>query len=174
MEINWLLTFIATIGFVLLYSSWSISNIINNSTTCSSKLKQTNQIVLVIGLISVIVPLILTICGCKSLFGKDDLVNSQIIHGFIIIIGFILLILGSIISSASINCDNAKNHSVPIWLSGVLLIVGVLVLHRDKILSKLPGSAKFSCCGDNTPSKFSCGDAPTKFKFPSSFNDDSD
>lgn len=114
-------------GVCLTAVSWMIYDNINSRNTCKKQLKQCNQGVLIIGMILVLVPSVMLWCGCWP--DDDDDLNSSMLVSFFAALGFILLILGMVISRNYDGCGKkVKSLARWIWGIGLFLFLANLIL----------------------------------------------
>ena len=116
---------IFTIGAVLTTVSWDIESKLEDTTCTSSSLKTANKLALVIGIIFITSSL--SFFGCS--FNCQSVMSGYSLGVYIMtlfLLGILLIVLGSIISSASI--DNCMNTGSPasIWGLGLLIVLTCL------------------------------------------------
>jgi Kef-type K+ transport system membrane component KefB len=114
------------IGIILTYSSWNIDAQLDSKNCTDVNLKKSNKGVFVIGIICITSAVSFLICNLSNSNSSNKSLNVNINFYalFILTLGIILMILGSIISSKSVNvCSNSKSFTTPIWLLGVLMIL---------------------------------------------------
>ena len=121
--------FIGFLGVLLTYASWSISAKLNEKTCTSSNLKNSNQAVNLLGLSGIISCVSYFICVSRSVCDKDteDKSSGLAIYGylsFVLVIGIMIIVLGSIIEVESKKeCKGVSKYSGIIWGTGVGLVL---------------------------------------------------
>jgi hypothetical protein len=117
---------IFTIGAVLTTVSWDIESKLEDTPCKSSSLKTANKLALVIGIIFITSSLSFFGCSynCQSVMSGYNL-GTYLVTLFLL--GIILIVLGSIISAASV--DSCMNTGSPasIWGLGVLIVLTCLL-----------------------------------------------
>lgn len=117
------MSIIFIIGIVLTIISWDIDAKIQKLNCPSSSLKTSNKIVLCIGVTFIVSSLSFYLCSSKC---------GSVIRGFnymiyvvsMLLLGIVLIVLGSIISgeSSKPECANSGNYST-IWGLGVVIVI---------------------------------------------------
>lgn len=116
---------IFVIGIVLTYSSWNIDSNLESKTCTDVSLKRSNKGVFVIGISFIVSALSFAICEhSKGSSGGGFEPGMGVYSIFLLLLGIVLVVLGSIISSKSKGaCKDAKSYSKTIWLMGVLMVL---------------------------------------------------
>ena len=109
------------LGLVTYYISWNIDSSIATSTCKSAALKTSNKILLTISSLLVAISL-LSLLGCDALSTQNKLIYSSIT----IILGLLLIILGSIIvanSGKDSSCSRASGEGA-VWV----IVFGIIII----------------------------------------------
>lgn len=116
------------IGIILTIVSWNIDSNLENKVCKSKTLKTLNKIVLCIGIIFIVSSIWFYLCSRKCKNSIHGLHYILYIYAMLIL-GFVLIILGAIITSESnkyIECNNKKDPPV-IWILGTVITITSLV-----------------------------------------------
>ena len=111
------------IGIVLFSVAWNIDEKLQNTQCTSTSLKTSNKLVLCIGTILILFSLSFFSCSvyCDKTF---DTGPSLLIHiASIFVLGILLVIMGSIISTNSINTCVNSGSPTTIWGLGIILVL---------------------------------------------------
>lgn len=111
------------IGIVLFSVAWNIDEKLQNTQCTSTSLKTSNKLVLCIGTILIVFSLSFFSCSvyCDKTF---DTGPSLLIHiASIFVLGILLVIMGSIISTNSINTCVNSGSPTTIWGLGIILVL---------------------------------------------------
>jgi len=125
------------LGIVLYFHSLNIQKNLENTKKCSSAaIRKANQGIAFLGLLLIIMPLSLFInslkCGGCNIFDTADTMHSAI---FILLLGIVLISLGSTTRGASNGDCKDVDASNVVWIVGLLMILlsgGVLYAFRFK------------------------------------------
>ena len=111
------------IGIILTVVAWDIDNKIEKLQCTSSSLKTSNKLVLTIGITFIVSSL--SFYGCTMKCGDNIKgVHYMVYLVALFILGIVLIVLGSIISSNSVKeCANAGSPAI-IWTLGVFMVLG--------------------------------------------------
>ena len=125
------------IGIMLTIVSWDIDTKLEDSLCKSKSLKTSNKIVLCIGITLMVSALSFYSCStsCDSVIAGVHYVYYIIL---MFILGIILIVLGSIISSESskVECVNTASPSI-IWGLGLIIVLGCGFYFYTKIKDNL-------------------------------------
>ena len=114
------------VGLVLLFLSWNIDYTLEQTDCKSSLLKTSNKLVLCISVAMIVSSLSFFTCVVKTekSFGSSTL-GSYI--SIMFILGIVLIILGSIISSESVGqCESTENSSSILGTGLVIVVICLL------------------------------------------------
>ena len=110
------------IGIILTTVSWSIDNKLQDKDCKSASLKSSNKLVLTIGITLIVSSISFFTCtSYTDAKFKDSSLTAYVI--IMTVLGIVLIALGSIISSESVdNCANTGNAS-NIWGIGLFIVL---------------------------------------------------
>ena len=116
--------FILFIGIILTYISWDIDNKLQQNSECASaNLKNSNKLVLVIGVTFVVSALSFFTCStnCSNVITAFNFIYYIIA---LFVLAILLIVLGSIISAESTKsgCSGANSAS-SIWILGLIIMI---------------------------------------------------
>jgi len=116
------MSFVFIIGFILLIISQAIDN--NISDKCKDNtIRVCNKAIYTIGILFIVLPFTFLLCGKEV---SESYKNTQL--GFFLLLGFLLIILGSIImSKATGDCEDSKRHGGAILGIGITFFVLVSI-----------------------------------------------
>jgi hypothetical protein len=113
------------IGLIVTSASWDIDAKLQDTKCNSSSLKTANKLALVIGVIFITSSLSFFGCSsrCQSVMSG---LNITIYISTLLLLGIILIVLGSIISAASIDTCTNDGNPISIWGLGVIIVLACL------------------------------------------------
>ena len=107
------------LGIILFYTSWEIDSKLQEKGNCiSTSLKTSNKIVLCIGLTLIVASL--SFFTCSKVTDNNFNFSLEVYIGLVTILGFILVVLGSIISGSARDACEVSGTSI-IWILGLLI-----------------------------------------------------
>lgn len=111
------------LGVILVITSQRVDNAIK-STCTSTKLRNSNKGILVIGMIFVVSSISYLSCHATCKCGDIGGLDTKIYLAFCMALGIILTVLSGIISSESSgNCD-VKGNTTAVLIIGIMMIIG--------------------------------------------------
>ena len=116
---------IFVIGLIITTTSWDIDSKLQDKNCTSSSLKTANKLALIIGVIFITSSLSFFGCSYKCQSVMSGL-NITVSLTSLLILGIILIVLGSIISSASTGACVNDGSPISIWGLGLLIVLSCL------------------------------------------------
>lgn len=135
------------IGILITIASWGVDNQLKDKACTSTKLKNSNQTVRVIGLTFIVSAVSYFICvfrcNCDDEPSAIEAEEGKVklaLYGYLLFLfvsGIILIVSGSIIENeAKGECKDAEKHSYIIWRTGLALAIGSFLIGGFKVYTQ--------------------------------------
>lgn len=136
------------LGVILLITSQSIDNAIK-ATCTSTKLRNSNKGILVIGMMFVVSSVSYLTCHMKCDCGGMGVLDTNVYIVFCLALGIVLAVLASQVTSESSGDCDVKGNATVVLIIGIIMAVGcfgyfVFTMYRSRASAGMMKKSKYS------------------------------